>query len=101
MIDLVDAQAADHAVGFEHQRAVALPRRVASRLIEQSSYVENWQNCSVQVAHAAECRRCGWNRRHEAERDDFSHPTQLDRVTGSTDREHDDVAQFGHGSSIP
>ena len=63
MIDLIDAQRAHGALGLEHERAVALARRRPGRLVEQRRDVEHRQDRAVQVADAAERRRCGRDRR--------------------------------------
>src|SRR5690606_26560513 len=101
VVDLVDAQAAQDALGLDDERAVALAWRRTRRLAEQGGDIEHRQNRAVQIAHAADSRRSGGNRRHEPERDDLAHPAELDCITCCTDGEHDYVTQLGHESSIP
>src|SRR5204862_4170763 len=72
---------------------------------EQAADVEHGQDRSMQVTDATDRWRRRRHVRDEPQTDDLANPPQLERVTpragtARADREHDDVAQLGHGASI-
>ena len=101
VIDLIDAQPTDDAIGLDDECAIALSRRRTGWLIQQSADIQHRKNCPMQIADTAECGWSGRHGRYEPQRDDLTHPSKLHRVTCRTDREHDNVSQLWHGASIP
>jgi hypothetical protein len=100
VIDLIDAERADDTFGLDDQRAVTLASRRAGREIEQGADIEHGQDLSMEIAHATECGGCRGHAGHEAEADDLAHPSKLERIARSTDREDNDVAKLRHVRSI-
>ena len=101
VIDLIDAQAAQDAVCFDHERAVTLSCGRSRGLIQQSADIQNRKDGAVQIADTTEGRRRGRNRRHEAKGHDLADPAKLDCVSCRPNCEHDDIAELWHAASIP
>ncbi|MEZ4368848.1 MAG: hypothetical protein R2939_21600 [Kofleriaceae bacterium] len=101
LVDGVDPQRRHRAVELEHQGAVALARRRAGAILLQPGEIEHRDDGAVQVAHPGDARRRGRHVGDEAQRRDLAHPAQLRGHPHAVEREHDHVAEVGHGPSIP